>query len=106
LPSEDFFYKGHKLHCVNDFNYLGTVFNYTGNFALNQEQLVGKALNKIRMSSHPLLIHTGSLEIIGYLGMNVIAFIVTCTICFIIICPCYVELLNLITTLDLAFISF
>jgi hypothetical protein len=44
LPSEEYFYKGHKVHVVNYFNYLGTVFNYTGSFALNQEQLVGKAL--------------------------------------------------------------
>ena len=34
---------------VNDFNYLGTVFNYTGNFALNQEQLVGKALEVLNV---------------------------------------------------------
>ena len=29
---------------MNDFNYLGTVFNYTGNFSLNQEYLCGKEL--------------------------------------------------------------
>jgi len=28
------------LEVVNDFNYLGTVFNYTGNVSLNQQQLV------------------------------------------------------------------
>ena len=29
------------------FNYLGTVFNYTGSFALNQEMLIGKGLNAL-----------------------------------------------------------
>ena len=37
-------YDGAKLEVVNDFNYLGTVFNYTGTFALNQEMLIGKGL--------------------------------------------------------------
>ena len=37
-------YNGIHLEVVNDFNYLGTVFNYTGTFALNQEMLIGKGL--------------------------------------------------------------
>ena len=37
-------YKGISLEIVDNFDYLGTVFNYTGNFALNQETLVGKGL--------------------------------------------------------------
>ena len=37
-------YDGVPLEIVNDFNYLGTVFNYTGTFALNQEMLIGKGL--------------------------------------------------------------
>ena len=49
LPSEEFLYKGHMLDVVTDFNYLGTVFNYTGNFSLNQEQLVGKALKALNV---------------------------------------------------------
>ena len=32
---------------VNNFNYLGTVFNYTGTFVLNQETLVGKGLKAL-----------------------------------------------------------
>jgi len=32
------------LEVVNNFNYLGTVFNYTGNFWFNQQQLVDKGL--------------------------------------------------------------
>ena len=42
--SEKWKYYGHKLDVVDDFNYLGTVFNYTGNFSKNQEHLAGKAL--------------------------------------------------------------
>ena len=38
------FYNNDKLEVVNDFSYLGTVFNYTGNFTRNQEYLIGKAL--------------------------------------------------------------
>ena len=37
------------IEIVNDFNYLGTVFNYTGNFALNQEFLSGKGLKALNM---------------------------------------------------------
>jgi len=35
------------LEVVNDFNYLETVFNYAGNFSLNQQQLVGKGLKAL-----------------------------------------------------------
>jgi len=34
---------------VDSFNYLGTVFNYTGNFSLNQKYLVGKALKALNI---------------------------------------------------------
>ena len=34
---------------VNEFNYLGTVFNYTGNISLNQEHLLGKALKALNV---------------------------------------------------------
>jgi len=36
-----------NLETVNDFNYLGTVFHYTGNFAVNQEYLSGKGLKAL-----------------------------------------------------------
>ena len=49
LPSEEFLYKGHMLDVVTDFYYLGNVFNYTGNFSLNLEQLVGKALKALNV---------------------------------------------------------
>ena len=35
------------MEVVNYFNYLGTVLNYTGNFSLNQQQLVCKGLNAL-----------------------------------------------------------
>ena len=34
-----------SIEVVNDINYMGTVFNYTGNYSLNQETLAGKGLN-------------------------------------------------------------
>ena len=42
-----FTYNGNRVEVVNDFNYLETVFNYTGNFSLNQQQLVGKGLKAL-----------------------------------------------------------
>ena len=47
LNNESWTYKGSNLEVVSNFNYLGTVFNYTGNFALNQETLVGKGLKAL-----------------------------------------------------------
>ena len=44
---ECFTYNNEKIETVNDFNYLGTVFNYTGNFNLNQEYLTGKGLKAL-----------------------------------------------------------
>jgi len=49
LPSEHWTYNGQPIEVVNDFNYLGTVFNYTGNFSLNQEYLAGKALKALNI---------------------------------------------------------
>ena len=40
LNNEVFTYNGNRLEVVNDFNYLETDFNYTGNVSLNQQQLV------------------------------------------------------------------
>ena len=42
--SEKWLYNGQALEVVDHFNYLGTVFSYTGNFTFNQEHLFGKAL--------------------------------------------------------------
>ena len=37
---ESWTYNGVSLEVVNDFNYLGTVFNFTGSFALNHEMQI------------------------------------------------------------------
>ena len=44
---EAWYYGDDNLDIVNDFNYLGTTFNYTGNFTLNQEFLSGKGLRAL-----------------------------------------------------------
>lgn len=47
--NENWTYNGTELEVVNDFNYLGVVFNYTGSFAMNQQTLSGKALKAINI---------------------------------------------------------
>jgi hypothetical protein len=42
--NEKWTYNGQPIEVVDHFNYLGTVFSYTGNFSLNNEHLTGKAL--------------------------------------------------------------
>ena len=49
LQNETFTYNDNHLEVVNDFIYLGTVFNYTGTFARNQEHLVGKSLKALNI---------------------------------------------------------
>ena len=44
LNNEKWYYNGIEIETVNDFNYLGVVFNYTGTFVLNQQYVSGKAL--------------------------------------------------------------
>ena len=44
---ESWTYNGVSLEVLNDFNYLGTVFNYTGKFAFTQEMLIGKGLKAL-----------------------------------------------------------
>ena len=51
---ESWTYNGVSLVVVNDFYYSGTVFNYNGSFALNQEMLIGKELKALNF----LLINT------------------------------------------------
>ena len=36
-----------QIYDINNFNYLGTVFNYTGTFVLNQETFVVKGLKAL-----------------------------------------------------------
>jgi hypothetical protein len=38
------YYNWQQLETVDNFNFLGTIFNYTGNFSLNLEHLIGKGL--------------------------------------------------------------
>jgi len=40
-------YGGNTIDDVDDFNYLGTVFHYTGNFSRNTEHIVGKSLKAL-----------------------------------------------------------
>ncbi|KAL4221122.1 hypothetical protein ACF0H5_019381 [Mactra antiquata] len=47
--NEIFVYNGAHVEIVNDFTYLGTVFNYTGNFSLNQQNLTGKAIKALNV---------------------------------------------------------
>ena len=50
LGADEFWtYNGTELQTVNDFNYLGVVFNYTGSFALNQQTLTGKAVRAMHV---------------------------------------------------------
>ena len=49
LPGEEWFYNGENLETVNDFNYLGVVFNYTGSHMLNQQTLSGKGLKALNI---------------------------------------------------------
>ena len=45
--NESWIYKNTPIEVVNEFNYLGTVFKYTGSFVLNQETFVGKGLKAL-----------------------------------------------------------
>ena len=47
LQNENWVYDNNNLEVVNDFNYLGTIFNYTGSFSLNQEYFSGKAIKAL-----------------------------------------------------------
>ena len=45
--NESWIYKNTPIEVVNEFNYLGTVFKYTGSFVLNQETPFGKGLKAL-----------------------------------------------------------
>ena len=42
--NEKWIYNNEELDVVNDFNYLGVTYNYTGNFNQNTQTLYGKGL--------------------------------------------------------------
>ena len=46
---EKWFYDKMLLETVDNFNYLGTVFNYTGSFSLNNQYVIGKALKAMNV---------------------------------------------------------
>ena len=49
LVSEKWYYNGHALEVVDNFDYLGTVFNFTGSFSLNTQYIVGKSLKAMNV---------------------------------------------------------
>ena len=48
-PTEKWYYNDVLLDVVNNFNYLGTCFSYTGKFMYNQEILAGKGLKALNI---------------------------------------------------------
>ena len=46
---EKWTYNGLNVEVVDSFNYLGTVFKYNGNFALNYDFIIGKALKALNV---------------------------------------------------------
>ena len=54
LSNEKWLYGNELLETVNNFNYLGTCFNYTGTFCLNQEMLAGKGLKALNLFMYKL----------------------------------------------------
>ena len=49
LPHEQFHYNDIRLENIDHFDYLGTVFSYTGNFQHNQEHVIGKSLKALNV---------------------------------------------------------
>ena len=47
--NETWYYNNEPLEIVDNFNYLGIVFNYTGTFVLNNQYVVGKALKAMHV---------------------------------------------------------
>ena len=47
---EKWTYNGLNVEVVDSFNYLGTVFKYNGNVALNNDFIIGKALKALNVS--------------------------------------------------------
>ena len=56
--NERWHFNNSYIQVVNDFNYLGTVFNYTGTFILNNEFINGKGLKAL----HTLITNTSKYD--------------------------------------------
>ena len=54
LSNEKWFYGNELLETVNNFNYFGTCFNYTGTICLNHEILAGKGLKELNVFMYKL----------------------------------------------------
>ena len=48
-PNENWQYNGHQVEVVDTFNYLGTIFSYTGSFRTNIDHLSGKGLKALNI---------------------------------------------------------
>ena len=46
---ERWYYNNELLDVVNEFNYLGVVFNFTGSFVLNNQCIIGKGLKAMHV---------------------------------------------------------
>ena len=63
FENEKCYFDGKLLHTVDDFNYLGSCFNYTGSFTLNQELLAEKGLKAMNNLLHNLRKYPYNLKI-------------------------------------------
>ena len=64
LPGENekWFYNGSELETVNEFNYLGMLFNYNGKFNLTQKQLADQGRKAMFALNAKLKNHTFNIE--------------------------------------------
>lgn len=49
LRGENWTYNNQDIEVVDEFNYLGTIFKYTGSFSSNTEYIIGKALKALNV---------------------------------------------------------
>ena len=49
LRGENWTYNNQEIEVVDEFNYLGTIFKYTGIFSSNTEYIIGKALKALNV---------------------------------------------------------
>ena len=66
LPSEQWYYNNEVLEVVDDFNYLGTVFNHTGSFKLSNQYIIGNSLKAMNV----LLINIKKFELCPVISLQ------------------------------------